>query len=135
MKKFILICLSTLLTGCLGEVTKGYITKSCTKRELINGNYIDTNIRIKSKEGNVENIIITEIYDKNMEMDSILYSKKSEKNVFEQIDGITLDIGDSVFTYNIDVNNASEIVKERFEIYDEQHKQIKYYEENGYECK
>ena len=135
MKKVILICTFVFLTGCLGEVTKGYITKNCTKRELINGDYIDTDIRIKSKEGKVENIIITETYDKNMDMESIQYSKKSEKAMFEQTSGITLELGNGIFTYNIDTKNASEIVKEKFKIYDEQHKQIKYYEEDGYKCK
>ena len=133
MKKNIILIISLLLTGCLGEAGKGYITKTCTKKETINGNNLETKIEIKSKQGNVETITITEKYD-NIE-ESIINSKKSEQNLFKQTTGATLNIDDSIFTYEINKKEASNIIIEKFNILDEQHEQIKYYENNGYTCK
>ncbi len=133
MKKNIILIISLLLTGCLGEAGKGYITKTCTKKETINGNNLETKIEIKSKQGNVETITITEKYD-NIE-ESIINSKKSEQNLFKQTTGATLNIDDSIFTYEINKKEASNIIIEKFNILDEQHEQIKYYENNGYICK
>ena len=133
MKKNIILIISLLLTGCLGEAGKGYITKTCTKKETINGNNLETKIEIKSKQGNVETITITEKYD-NIE-ESIINSKKSEQNLFKQTPGATLNIYDSIFTYEINKKEASNIIIEKFNILDEQHEQIKYYENNGYICK
>lgn len=135
MKKKIFLIIPLLLTGCLGEAGKGYITKTCTKNEIINGNNIETAIKIKAKQGNIETITIIETYDKNMDLESITYSKKSEQNLFKQTTGATLNIEDNTFTYEINKKEASEIIIKRFNIQDEQHEQIKYYEEHGFTCK
>lgn len=134
MKKKIFLIIPLLLTGCLGEAGKGYITKTCTKNEIINGNNLETEISIKSKQGDIETIIIKETYEKNNDLESITYSKKSEQNLFKQTTGATLNIEDNTFTYEINKKEASEIIIKRFNIQDEQHKQIKYYEDNGYSC-
>ena len=135
MKKKIFLIIPLLLTGCLGEAGKGYITKTCKKNEIINGNNLETEISIKSKQGNIETIIIKETYEKNNDIESITYSKKSEQNLFKQTTGATLNIEDNTFTYEINKKEASEIIIKRFNIQDEQHKQIKYYEDNGFTCK
>lgn len=135
MKKKIFLIIPLLLTGCLGEAGKGYITKTCKKNEIINGNNLETEISIKSKQGNIETIIIKETYEKNNDLESITYSKKSEQNLFKQTTGATLNIEDNTFTYEINKKEASEIIIKRFNIQDEQHKQIKYYEDNGFTCK
>ncbi len=135
MKKIILLITVLLLTGCFGEAGKGYITKKCTKQESINGNIVNTSIEIKSKQGNIENIEITELYDKNIDLESITKSKKSEQNLYKQMNGISLDILGNEFKYIINVQEIPEIITEKFNIKNEQHKQIKYYEELGYECK
>lgn len=135
MKKIILISTILILTGCLGETGKGYITKKCTKDEMLNGNIVNTNVKIKSKTGNVEEITITETYDKKIDLTSITNSKKSEQNLYKNIEGITLDIKDNIFTYVINTKETTDMIKERFNIKEEQHKQIKYYEENGFTCK
>lgn len=135
MKKKIFLIIPLLLTGCLGEAGKGYITKTCKKNEIINGNNLETEISIKSKQGNIETMIIKETYEKNNDLESITYSKKSEQNLFKQTTGATLNIEDNTFTYEINKKEASEIIIKRFNIQDEQHKQIKYYEDNGFTCK
>lgn len=135
MKKIIIPIMILLLTGCLGKTAKGYITKTCIKKELINGNTIEKKIEITSKQGNIEKIIINEQYDENIDLNSIINSKKSEQNLYKQTTGINLQILNNRFIYEIDVKNASELIKERFNIKEEQHKQIDYYEENGYACK
>ena len=134
MKKTIIIAATFFLTGCLGEIGQGIITKNCSKTEKINGNNVNTNIEIKSKEGNVETITITEKYDTD-NLTEIINSKKSEQNLYSQLNGITLDINNNTFIYNIDINNTTDLIKTRFNIKEEQHKQIKYYEESGYTCK
>ena len=80
-------------------------------------------------------MIIKETYEKNNDLESITYSKKSEQNLFKQTTGATLNIEDNTFTYEINKKEASEIIIKRFNIQDEQHKQIKYYEDNGFTCK
>lgn len=135
MKKKIFLIIPLLLTGCLGEAGKGYITKTCKKNEIINGNNLETEISIKSKQGNIETIIIKETYEKNNDLESITYSKKSEQNLFKQTTGATLNIEDNTFIYEINKKEASELIIKKFNIQDEQHKQIKYYEDNGFTCK
>ena len=135
MKKIILICSIIILTGCLGNVGKGYITKECSKQENINGNIKQTNIEIKSKQGNVETIIITENYDEKFDLTSIRNSKISEQNSYKNQEGITLDISEQTFKYKINIQETSDYIKEKFDIRTEQYKQIKIYEENGYKCK
>ena len=129
MKKYFLIVMCFLLTGCLGEVGQGVINKECVKNEKD----INTSIQIKSKEGNMESIVINEVY--SIDVDSILNSKMSEQNLYKQLEGISLDISGNTFTYTIVVNNTTYLVKERFHIFDEQYKQIRYYEDNGFTCK
>lgn len=134
MKKTIIL-LTLILTGCLGETGKGYITKTCTKIETINQSNIETKIELKSKKGNVETITIIETYDKNSYIESITDSKKSEQNAYIKTPGIKLEINNNIFTYTINKNEIPEEIKEKFNIKDEQHNQIKYYENNGYTCK
>lgn len=134
MKKIVLIFISLFLTGCLGETGKGYITKNCTKNENINGESVNTNIEIKSKEGNLVSVVIKETYNTD-DITNIINSKKSEQNVYSRLNGITLDIDNNTFTYTIDVENVDNLIIEKFNIKSEQHKQIKYYEEIGYTCK
>lgn len=135
MKKIIIIITIILLTGCLGDLGKGYITKKCKKQENINGKIKETEIEIKSKQGNVETITITEKYDKEFDLISIINSKTSEKNSYKNESGITLDISEQIFRYKIQAQEISEYIKEKFNIEKEQYKQIKIYEENGYQCK
>lgn len=134
MKKLLLIGI-LLLTGCLGEVGKGYIIKTCTKEEKINGLNKNTTITIKSKSGTPETIEIKETYDKNLDITSITNSKKSEQNSYKQEKGITLNINNNEYLYIINVQEISEEIKEKFNIKTEQHKQTKYLEDDGYTCK
>lgn len=135
MKKLVLTTTILLLTGCFGDVGKGYITKTCTKQEIINENIVTTTISIKSKKGDVEAIEITEEYDENMNLTNILDSKKSEQNLYKKLKGITLEIDKSIFRYNIDVKNTDELIIQKFDIKKDQHNQIKHYETNGFTCK
>lgn len=135
MKKILLVSTILLLTGCFGEVGKGYITKTCTKQEQANEININTNITLKSNQGNLVSLIITEKYETENNLTSIINSKKSEANMYNSTTGITTNIENNTFTYTIDVTNAQDLVMERFNIEKEVHKMIKYYEENGYICK
>lgn len=135
MKKTILLLEIMLLTGCLGNSLKGYITKTCTKKENINGNIVETEINITSKKGNVETILIKETYDKNMDIETIKNSKKSEQNLYKTEPGIDLNIEENTFLYRINTKEIREFIKTRFNIKEEQHKQINTYESLGYTCK
>ena len=135
MKRKILIVFMLLWTGCFGEIGKGYITKTCTKQEQANEININTNVILKSNQGNLVSLVITEKYETENDIISIINSKKSEANIYQSITGITTNIEDNIFTYNIDVPNANDLIIERFNIKKEVHKMIKFYEENGYKCK
>lgn len=135
MKKLIIITTILLLTGCFGEVSKGYITKECKKEESANKINIKTNIKLKSNEGNLENLIISEKYETNKDITSIINSKKSESNMYKNEKGITIEINNNEIIYNIDVINSSDLVKERFNLEEKTHKMIKKLEEKNYTCK
>ena len=135
MKKIVLLLAILLLTGCLGETGKGYIIKTCSKDELVNGLNVNTSVTVKSKSGDIESLKIVETYDKEFDLSSITKSKKSEQNYYIKENGITLDINDNVFVYSVDVQEVSNVIKERLNIKDEQHKQVDFYESLGYVCK
>lgn len=135
MKKYFLLIITLLLTGCFGEVGKGYITKKCTKEENINGYNKTTIIYLKSKQDEIEEIKIEEIYDESIDLSSINDSKKSEENLFNQIKGATIEINNNKFTYIVNLKESNDIIKEKFEIEEKAHKQLKKYEEQGYVCK
>ena len=132
MKKIGIILMTFILTGCLGEAGKGYITKECKKTENINGMKKETEIKIRSKQGTVEEIIMTETYDKNMDLESIYNSKKSEQNSYQNI---KIEFNNNAFKYILNIEKLSEEEKEKYNIKEEQHKQIKQYEQDGYTCK
>ena len=134
MKKILSITLVLLLTGCFGETGKGYITKNCQKQEHIGGINITQNIDLKSKEGIVTNLKITEKYETENNIDTIKESKKSEKNLYNTIDGIEMTINENIFIYEIDAINTTDFIKEKFNIKEEQHKMLKEYELQGYKC-
>lgn len=134
-KKLLIIPLIIILTGCLDQSAKGYITKTCTKEENINGNKVLNEIKITSKTGNIETIIIKETYDKNMDLNAITNSKKSEQTLYKKQKGIDININENIILYTIKTNEVTEDIKEKFKIKNEQHQQIKYYEDNGYICK
>ena len=131
MKKIIALISIFLLTGCLGEAGKGYITKKCTKLDNINGYKLETEIQIKSKKGMVEQIKIKETYDKKLDLTSITDSKKSEKNAYKNIE---MKLNKNVFEYKIIVKNLTEEEKEKFNIKEEQYKQLEVFKDQGYEC-
>lgn len=132
MKKIIALISILLLTGCLGEAGKGYITKKCTKLDNINGYKLETEVEIKSKKGMVEQIKIKETYDKNLDLTSITDSKKSEKNAYKNIE---MKLNNNVFEYKINIKDLTEEEKERFNIKEEQYKQLETYKDQGYTCK
>lgn len=132
MKKIIALISILLLTGCLGEAGKGYITKKCTKLDNINGYKLETEVEIKSKKGMVEQIKIKETYDKNLDLTSITDSKKSEKNAYQNIE---MKLNKNVFEYKIIVKNLTQEEKEKFNIQEEQHKQLELFKDQGYTCK
>ncbi len=132
MKRILLILTIILLTGCLGEAGKGYITKQCKREENINGLQKQTEIKIKSLKGHVELIEIKETYDKNLDLTSITNSKKSEQNSYKNI---KIDINENIFTYIIETKNLTEEEKQKYNVKNEQHQQIKTLEEQGYTCK
>lgn len=131
MKKIIALISIFLLTGCLGEAGKGYITKKCTKLDNINGYKLETEVEIKSKKGMVEQIKIKETYDKNLDLTSITDSKKSEKNAYKNIE---MKLNKNVFEYKINIKDLTEEEKERFNIKEEQYKQLEVFKDQGYEC-
>lgn len=132
MKKIIALISIILLTGCLGEAGKGYITKKCTKLDNINGYKLETEIEIKSKKCIVEQIKIKETYDKELDLTSITDSKKSEKNAYKNIE---MKLNNNVFEYRINIKDLTPEEKEKFNIKEEQHKQLEAYENQGYTCK
>ena len=143
MKKLIfslLLCL--LLTGCFGEAGSGIITKTCTKTIEEEGLTITKERVIKNENNNIILVIFRDIITNNGDDNYFKALKNSytsevnslnESNVLSTIDNEKDN--ELIVTYNFDYNNLDEMVKEKYELTDLNHNQVKKYEEEGFKCK
>ena len=143
MKKLIfslLICL--LLTGCFGEIGSGIITKTCTKTIEEEGLTITKERVIKNENNNIIVVIfrdtITNTGDDNY-FRALKNSYTSEVNSLNSNNVLsTIDNEkdkELIVTYNFSYSNLDESVKEKYNLTDLNHNQIKKYEEEGFKCK
>lgn len=143
MKKIIIALLfSLLLTGCFGEVGSGVITKTCIKSEEEEGLLIKKERIIKNESNNVLLVIYrdTIISDKKNEyFKALKNSYTSEVNVLKNsnVDATIEKNKDNelIVTYNFDYANLNSELKEKYNLTDLNHNQVKKFEEEGFSCK
>lgn len=142
MKKSVLILLcSFLLTGCLGEVGSGIITTTCIKKTEDEGLTIKEERIIKNENNNVILVLyrntITNNGDDNY-FKALKNSYTSEVNNLNS-NNVLSSISDGehqefVVTYNFEYEKISTQIKEKYDLKELNHNQIKKYEESGFKC-
>ena len=143
MKKLIfalLFCL--LLTGCFGETGSGIITKTCTKTIEEEGLTITEERVIKNENNNIILVIFRDIITNNGDDNYFKALKNSytsevnslnESNVLSTIDNEKDK--ELIVTYNFNYKDLDEEIKEKYNLTDLNHNQVKKYEEEGLKCK
>lgn len=143
MKKLIfslLFCL--LLTGCFGETGSGIITKTCTKTIEEEGLTITEERVIKNENNNIIVVIFRDTITNNGDDNYFKALKNSytsevnslnNNNVLSTIDNEKDK--ELIVTYNFNYSNLDEMVKEKYNLTDLNHNQVKRYEEEGFKCK
>lgn len=143
MKKLIftlLFCL--LLTGCFGETGSGIITKTCTKTIEEEGLTITEERVIKNENNNIIVVIFRDIVTNNGDDNYFKALKNSytsevnslnENHVLSTIDNEKDK--ELIVTYNFNYSNLNDKLKEKYNLTDLNHNQIKKYETEGFKCK
>lgn len=143
MRKIILILLiSLLMTGCFGETGSGIITKTCTKT-IDEDNISITQERVIKNENN--NVIVVIFQDTIINNGNDNYFKAlknsytSEANNLNNINVLATVNNEKdkelTVTYNFNYSDLDSTIKEKYNLTDLNHNQIKKYEEEGYKCK
>ncbi len=140
---FITLLSSVLVSGCFfGEVGSGYITKTCIKVITYDEVEVTQEKVIKSKDNNVVTIIFNNTITTeklNSTFKSIRNSYISEMNDLNSL-GLTTEKNEEIentlrVSYEFEINNISEELKNKYDFEELAHNQIKKYEEEGYDCK
>ena len=108
MKKYFLIII-LLLTGCFGEVGKGYITKKCTKEETINKHsykQYDLFSDIDEINNNINDKLKEEEKDDNIQKVIVDIKNKYGKNAI--LKGMNLENGATAISRNKQIGGHSE---------------------------
>jgi hypothetical protein len=135
MKKFILLVLILLVSGCFDE--SGKLSTTCIKKENINSLYIETTYIIDFKENIVSNVDITYYYsDSSSSTISSIKSSINSNDMF--ITGLrkNIEIDNDLeykITYNVTTNDSEEIL-DKFQVEEKRSDLIKNLKEKGFEC-
>lgn len=136
----LLFCL--LLTGCFGETGSGIITKTCTKTIEEEGLTITKERVIKNENNNIIVVIFRDTITNNGDDNYFKALKNSytsevnslnESNVLSTIDNEKDE--ELIVTYNFNYSNLDDKLKEKYNLTDLNHNQVKKYEEEGFKCK
>ena len=140
--KYLILLLIFILTGCFfGEAGSGYTSRTCTKETQVDGITLTEEKKIKQKDNNIVDIIITNkiIGEENTTFKSLKNSYLSELNNLKNqgiITNIISDLkGEYSVSYEFTLDNISNELKEKYEFEDLYHNQLKKYEKEGYKCK
>ncbi|MBE6152551.1 MAG: hypothetical protein E7165_04495 [Firmicutes bacterium] len=140
--KYLILLLIFILTGCFfGEAGSGYTSRTCTKETQVDGITLTEEKKIKQKDNNIVDIIITNkiIGEENTTFKSLKNSYLSELNNLKNqgiITNIISDLkGEYSVSYEFTLGNISNELKEKYEFEDLYHNQLKKYEKEGYKCK
>lgn len=142
MKKIIILLMfSFLLTGCFGEVGSGIITKTCTKITEEDGIIIKEERIIKNENNNVILVIYQNTVTNNGDdtyFKALKNSYTSEVNVLNS-NGVSSQINvekdkEFVVTYEFEYSKLTKEVKDKYNLTELNHEQIKKYEEQGFKC-
>lgn len=132
MKKYFLILLILILTGCVNNELENTCTKVEKSTELTSTTIYD----ISFKNDIVNGVTVTNSYESIPNViDAIKLSTKTQNNFFKDLNFNTLIENDTNYKveYIIDVNNENEVYS-YFNIKKERSKLVNYLKDNGFTC-
>ena len=132
MKKYVLLLIPFLLTGCFGEVGKGNLSTTCIKIEY-SSNIVETKkYEIEFSKGNINKIT----YTNSFESDSIDMSNaiKSYKKSYENEVGVDITINGNSIIYIFSYDEISDNIKKEFDLTSKYNDQIKKLKGSGFTC-
>jgi len=134
MKKILIIISILLLSGCFEN--SGYITKTCTKKDIANTLETNTTYTFKFKNDIIEEISI--LYDYNDTSSITINSIKTSietQNKYLDLNYEVLSNTDNQYkiNYNIDINSSDEIL-DKFMIKKKRSELVNNLKDNGFTC-
>lgn len=134
MKKILIIISILLLSGCFEN--SGYITKTCTKKEIANTLETNTTYTFKFKNDIIEEISVLREYNDTdkVTINSIKTSVETQ-NKYLDLNYEVLSNTDNQYkiNYNIDINSSDEIL-DKFMIKKKRSELVNNLKDNGFTC-
>lgn len=134
MKKILIIVSILLLSGCFEN--SGYITKTCTKKDIANTLETTTTYTFKFKNDIIEEISVLREYNDTdkVTMNSIKMSEETQ-NKYLDLNYEVLSNTDNQYkiNYNIDINSNDEIL-DKFMIKKKRSELVNNLKDNGFTC-
>ena len=134
--KYLILISLFLCTGCFGSVGDGYLEKTCTKQETINGIIYNLSIKLEHKDNVILKLVISESYEINNADSNLLepykLALKSQNNSYQNDNGIKVTINADnnslySYTYTIDPTLVKETNLTRLDIETDYFKMIEKY--------
>lgn len=134
MKKILIVISILLLSGCFEN--SGYITKTCTKKDMANSLETNTTYTFKFKNDIIEEISI--LYDYNDTSSITINSIKTSietQNKYLDLNYEVLSNNDNQYkiNYNIDINSNDEIL-DKFMVKKTRSELVNNLIDNGFVC-
>ena len=126
MKKYLVLLIPLLMTGCFGNAGSGVLESTCTKTTGVTIKE-ETTYNFQYKKGDITKMTIKKSYTNEVGLDG--YSKAW--NTFE---GVTSEVDGNTITFEMDINTISDEVKKDFNIEYNYNNQIKKLKDLGYTC-
>ena len=132
MKKYILLLIPFLLTGCFGEVGKGNLNTVCIKTEY-SSNIVETKkYEIEFSKGSINKTKYTNSFESNsIDMSNAI---KSYQMAYKNESGVTITTNSNSITYEFDLNTVSDFIKTEFDLTNKYNDQIKKLKGSGFTC-
>lgn len=130
MKKYLLLFIPFLLTGCFGSMD-GTLVKTCIKEEY-SANIVETKkYEVEFKKNNISKIIFTDSYSGDIDMSNAI---NSYKKAYQNEEGITITSDDSSIKYVFEMDKISDKVKKDFNLTNKYNDLQKKFKESGIVC-
>lgn len=134
MKKFILLFIPFLLTGCFSSSLNGDLTTTCVKDEYSASITENKKYTLYFKKGDIYKIIYEDSFISNEKID-MSNAIKSYQKAYGNENGIVVKTSDNSITYEFSINDISDTIKKEFNINKDYNKQVKLLKESGFVCK
>ena len=126
-KKYLILLLPLIFTGCFGKAGSGILTAEC-KRNVQTASIEEVDRYIfEYVNGNITKIKITKSYNQDVDLEASM-------KAYNTFNGVNASISGMEITYDFDLDIVSDEVKDIFDIKDTYNEQIKTLKNLDYIC-